>query len=396
MDTRWATNENPKRISRPVHGRAVVTCLLISHGRIITASDDHMILVHSLETGEQLLSLTGHEGGVWSLAATKDLLVSGSTDRSVRVWDLLTGRCTHAFGGHTSTVRCVALVKPEWVDVKDEAGQVRQEKWPKRSMIVTGSRDHGLRVWTLPRPGEPEYKSPGIDGSDGYSSDDDVEDNPFHKLHLEGHEHAVRGLAARGRTIVSGSYDCTVRVWDLITGECRWVLVGHTQKVYSVVLDPRQERAYSGSMDGTVRMWDLHTGECLHTLTGHTSLVGLLGLSPSHLVSAAADATVRVWDPTTGELQHLLGEHFGAITCCQNDDSKVVSGADGVLKLWDIQTGAFVRDILTDVIGVWQVAFKGRWCVATYNRRENTYMDIWDFGPGEQGDEELEVSDDDA
>jgi len=49
-------------------------------------------------------------------------------------------------------------------------------------------------------------------------------------MHLEGHDHAVRALAARGRTLVSGSYDCTVRIWDIITGECKWVLVGHTQK----------------------------------------------------------------------------------------------------------------------------------------------------------------------
>jgi WD40 repeat protein len=59
---------------------------------------------------------------------------------------------------------------------------------------------------------------------------EDVDENPYHKLHLEGHEHAVRALAARGRTLVSGSYDSMVRVWDIITGTCKWVLVGHTQK----------------------------------------------------------------------------------------------------------------------------------------------------------------------
>jgi F-box and WD-40 domain protein CDC4 len=70
-------------------------------------------------------------------------------------------------------------------------------------------------------------------------SQEDVDENPFHKLHLEGHEHAVRALAARGRTLVSGSYDSMVRVWDIINGTCRWVLVGHTQKgwYYSIYLD---------------------------------------------------------------------------------------------------------------------------------------------------------------
>ncbi|KAL6298610.1 WD40-repeat-containing domain protein [Sparassis latifolia] len=385
--TRWVQNENPKRITFTAHGRSVVTCLIFSHGRIISASDDHSIHVYSPHTGELIRSLDGHEGGVWALAATKNTLVSGSTDRTVRIWDLETGRCTHVFGGHTSTVRCLAIVKPEWIDVQNDGGITTREKWPKRPLIVTGSRDHTLRVWTLPKPGDIEYRCYGADDTEVDPSEEDVEDNPYHKLHLEGHDHAVRALAARGRTLVSGSYDCTVRIWDIISGTCKWVLVGHTQKVYSVVLDINRNLACSGSMDGTVRVWNLHTGECQHTLTGHTSLVGLLGLSPSYLVSAAADSTLRVWDPDTGERHHTLAAHNGAITCFQHDEFKVLSGSDGTLKMWDIRDGTQVRDLLTGIVGVWQVVFEGRWCVAASNRLDATVLDVWDFA-NEAGDEE--------
>lgn len=241
-----------------------------------------------------------------------------------------------------------------------------------------------------------------------------MDDNPYHRLHLEGHDHAVRDLAACGRTLVSGSYDCTVRVWDIITGTCKWVLVGHTQKgkfsyhaivirvdmfvislVYSVVLDIHRNIACSGSMDGAVRVWNLSTGTCQHTLTGHTSLIGLLGLSPSYLVSAAADATLRVWNPDSGELLQTLAAHDGAITCFQHDESKVLSGSDGTLKIWDIRDGCQVYDLLTDIVGVWQVVFKGRWCIAASNRTDTTMLDVWDFGRKE-GDEDRvgEPSDD--
>jgi len=196
----------------------------------------------------------------------------------------------------------------------------------------------------------------------------------------------VRALAARGRILVSGSYDCTVRIWDIITGHCKWVLVGHTQKVYSVVLDLGRQQACSGSMDGTVRVWNLQTGSCQHTLTGHTSLVGLLGLSPSFLVSAAADSTLRIWDPDTGELRHALAAHTGAITCFQHDEFKVLSGSDGNLKMWNIRDGTVVRDLLTGITGVWQVVFEGRWCVAASNSNDATVLDVWDFGNDEDDD----------
>ncbi|KAG8940727.1 SCF ubiquitin ligase complex subunit cdc4 [Tulasnella sp. 419] len=102
---------------------------------------------------------------------------------------------------------------------------------------------------------------------------------------LTGHDKAVRALAVHGRTVVSGSFDTTFRVWDLITGVCKFVLTGQRQNVYSVVI-------YSSSMDGTVRVWFLKNGSLLHLLSGDTSLVGLISLSPTTLVSAAADSTL--------------------------------------------------------------------------------------------------------
>jgi F-box and WD-40 domain protein CDC4 len=246
---------------------------------------------------------------------------------------------------------------------------------------------------------------------------EDVDENPYHRLHLEGHDHAVRALAARGRTLVSGSYDCTVRIWDIITGACQWTLVGHTQKgmssppftsgidrvlyfvlvVYSVVLDLSRNQACSGSMDGTVRVWNLRTGTCQHTLTGHTSLVGLLGLSSTSLVSAAADSTLRIWDPDTGALRHTLAAHTGAITCFQHDELKVLSGSSGAVKMWNIRDGSLVRNLLTDITGVWQVAFKGRLCAAATKQVDKTKLHIWDFGGDDneddresEGDEEEE------
>lgn len=133
-------------------------------------------------------------------------------------------------------------------------------------------------------------------------------------------------------------------------------------------------------MDNTVKVWNVITGECLHTLVGHTSLVGLLGSSPNFLVSAAADASLRIWDANTFELKHTLASHGGAITCFQHDEDKVVSGSDGTLKLWDIKTGQYVRDLVIGISSVWQVAFNGSLLVAASNRGGTTVFDVFDFG----------------
>ncbi|KAJ3569400.1 hypothetical protein NP233_g5071 [Leucocoprinus birnbaumii] len=368
---RWSESNVSRHITFPAHGSSVVTCMLLSRNRIITASDDHTMNVYSPFTGELIHSLEGHEGGIWTIDTFQDTLVSGSTDCTVRIWNLESGRCTHVFGGHTSTVRCLSIVKPETVGIPSTTGKMRS---PKRPLIVSGSRDHTLRVWKLPKPNEPEYFFGVAD------EPTDPKSNPYHCLCLTGHGHAVRALDARARTAVSGSYDCTVRVWDVITGEQIRVLEGHSQKVYTVVLDENRKQVYSGSMDGTVRIWSLETGLCLHTLTGHTSIVGLLALSPSYLVSAAADSTLRVWNPSTGELKHTLAAHTDAITCFEHDDFSVISGSDGVLKVWNMEHGTVVRDLLSGITGVWQVIFAGNWVIAASNRHGSAMLDVWKFG----------------
>lgn len=122
------------------------------------------------------------------------------------------------------------------------------------------------------------------------------------------------------------------------------------------------------SPSGTVKVWDLLHGTCLATLEGHGSLVGLLCISPNNLVSAAADSTIKIWDATTLACKHTLTAHQGAITCFQHDETKIISGSEGTLKMWDVRDGSFVRDLVTGVQGVWQVAFSGRHLVSASNR----------------------------
>ena len=363
----WINQEcQPHHLAFRAHHRHVVTCLLFDADRIITGSDDTSINVYDTKTGVLRKKLEGHEGGVWALNADGNTLVSGSTDRSVRVWDITTGTCMQTFQGHTSTVRCLVILKP--TDIGPDADGAPQI-FPEEPIIITGSRDSTLRVWRLPQPGDPTIHQAGPPGQNG-------RDNPYALQTLSGHHNSVRAIAAHGNTLVSGSYDCTVRVWKISTGDLVHRLQGHAQKVYSVVLDHERGRCISGSMDNLVKVWSLDTGVCLFNLEGHTSLVGLLDLSHNYLVSAAADSTLRIWDPENGNCRATLSAHTGAITCFQHDGQKVISGSDRTLKMWNVETGECVRDLLTDLSGVWQVRFDERRCVAAVQRNNLTYIEV--------------------
>ncbi|MCJ1314580.1 SCF ubiquitin ligase complex subunit cdc4 [Agyrium rufum] len=367
-------NIKPKHIAFRAHQRSVVTCLQFDSDKILTGSDDTSISVYDTKTGKLRAKLEGHEGGVWALQYEGNLLVSGSTDRSVRVWDIEKGICLQVFHGHTSTVRCLQILMPSKIGIS-ASGQATV--MPKQPLIITGSRDSNLRIWKLPKMDDPRHISTG-------SSTDDT-DCPFFVRALTGHHHSVRAIAAHGDTLVSGSYDFTVRVWKISTGDTLHRLQGHNQKVYSVVLDHERNRCISGSMDNLVKVWSLDTGTLLFNLEGHTSLVGLLDLQQNYLVSAAADSTLRVWDPVTGLCKNTLMAHRGAITCFQHDGQKVISGSEDTLKMWNINTGELERDLLTDLSGVWQVKFDGRRCVAAVQRDQLTYVEVLDFGAARDG-----------
>ena len=407
-NSNWLEHPNPKHTSFPVHGTSQVTALILwkttssinnnhsstSTYNIITASDDHTIHIHS-PSGHLLQSLEGHTGGVWALSLHSDsrTLVSGSTDKSTRIWDLHTGHCTHIFRRHTSTVRCQAIAQDS-VDV-DSNGELLLPNGP---LIVTGSRDKTLCVWRLPKPGDREHKDVEEE------EEEEGSDNPYYVFRAKGHEDTIRSVSAYGRTAASASYDHTVRVWDLITQQCLHILKGHTHQgsfgrfppmiyvnppltpppvVYSVILDPTRDQVYSASMDSTVRIWDLKKdgGTCKHILARHSSLVGVLSLSPSFLISGAADGLLCIWDPRTGDLVHSSEQNDSVVTAIQHDDNKALSGSDGLVRVHDIKSGK-VRDLWNEKKrGCWVVsrlAYGGSLCVVA-TKDNKSFIDVWDF-----------------
>jgi F-box/WD-40 domain protein 7 len=197
---------------------------------------------------------------------------------------------------------------------------------------------------------------------------------------LRGHdEHVVTCLQFYGNRIVSGSDDCTLKIWNATTGQCMQTLVGHTGGVWcsefngSVIV--------SGSTDRMLRVWDPMTGQCLHTLHGHTSTVRCMAMSGNTVVSGSRDASLRLWDLTTGKCTGILSGHVAAVRCVQFDGKKVVSGAyDFLVKVWDPKTHACLHTLQGHTNRVYSLQFDGSHIVSG---SLDTYIRVWNADTGQ-------------
>ena len=164
--------------------------------------------------------------------------MSGSDDRSVRVWSVATGTTLQTLEGHSGSVNSVVFS-------------------PDGESVASGSNDETVRIWNTATGAVLQT--------------------------LEGHSDYVFSVAFSpdGSLVVSGSGDETIRVWDAATGETLQTLKGHSGAVSSVAFSQDGRSIVSGSWDGTVRLWDVATGSVLQTLEGrHSGDVNSVALSP--------------------------------------------------------------------------------------------------------------------
>jgi WD40 repeat protein len=105
----------------------------------------------------------------------------------------------------------------------------------------------------------------------------------------------VRGLAFApdGKSLVSGSWDKTVRVWNVADGSQRACLHGHQDEVLDVTVSPDGRHIVSGSSDRTIRSWDMAIGTEIARLRGHDKRVQCVAVSPD----GRRGGTVSVADP---------------------------------------------------------------------------------------------------
>lgn len=311
------------------------------------------------------------------------MLISGSMDQTLKIWNYRTGQCLNTLQGHTAGVISLHF---------------------DSSVLVSGSVDHTIKVWNF------------VDKS---------------CVTLRGHRDWVNSvkLHSPSRTIFSASDDMTVKIWDLDSKVCIRTLEGHVGQVQQVLpfelsesdalkfmaeLEKEKERASGGTgpdsgssstapqqsvspmgsppythstlsppytqsplsppyhsglssfatpvhanresipryiltaaLDSTVKLWDVGTGRCIKTLFGHVEGIWALAADTLRVVSGAQDRMVKVWDLSTGKCERTITGHAAAVTCLALSDSRLITGSeDGEARMYCFKSVARAAPLL--------------------------------------------------
>ncbi|MBV9123883.1 MAG: WD40 repeat domain-containing protein, partial [Planctomycetes bacterium] len=298
------------------------------------------------KAADEVRRFEGHTGPVKSVAFSPDgrYVLSGSGwpdgDKTIRLWDVASGKELRRFGGHTEEVESVAFSPDgrravtggdrsvtggdrnvhlwdvesgkETGALEGHTGGVTSVAWSSDSRrILTGALDPTLRLW------------------------DPVTGKEVLRLETGVWSESV-ALSPDGRQALSGGRDNIVRLWDLGTGKEVRRLEGHTGELYSVAFSPDGRQALSGGADKTIRLWDLATGKEVRRFEGHTDRVACLAFSPDgrRALSASWDKTVRLWDVDSGRELHRFEGHRDYAECVafSPDGRYALSGGGGESK----------------------------------------------------------------
>lgn len=245
--------------------------------------------------------ISGHLGWVRALAVEpgNEWFASGAGDRTIKIWDMASGRLKLTLTGHISAVRGLAVS-------------------PRHPYLFSCGEDKKVKCW-------------------------DLETNKVIRDY-HGHLSGVYTLSLHPTldVLVTGGRDGVARVWDMRTRSNIHVLAGHKQTVADVKCQEADPQVITASLDATVRLWDLAAGKTMSVLTHHKKGVRALAVHPQEFTFASASTgSIKQWKCPEGSFMlNFEGQDAIINSLAVNGENVLFSGGDnGSMGFWDWKTG---------------------------------------------------------
>lgn len=297
----------PWKLMRVISGhQGWVRCLSVdpTNNWFASGSNDRMIKIWDMASGQLRLSLVGHINAVRSVIVSDrhPYLFSCGEDKRIHCWDLEHNKIVRHYNGHLSGIFCLAL-------------------HPTLDVLISGSRDTVCRVWDIRMKTQVRV--------------------------LEGHTGTVFSVAAQGNEpqIISGASDCTVKLWDIVSGKPMKTLTKHKKSIRSVKFHSEEYTFLSAAADN-LKLWRCPDGEFLRHFEGHEAIINDFAINQDNVMVTGADnGSLGFWDYTSGfKYQEIMSkEQPGSLsseagifaTCFDKSGIRLLTGeCDKTIKIW--------------------------------------------------------------
>ncbi|MBL7128352.1 MAG: caspase family protein [Ignavibacteria bacterium] len=318
---------------------------------ILSGSSDKTVKLWDISNGKEIRNFTGHTRSVNSVCFSPDgkFVLSGSGDGTLKLWDISNGKEIRTFDGSTTGVNSVCF-SPDGKyilsggDYFDPTVKLWEISSRKEVRIFKGNFRFPNSINFSP-DGKFAIISEGSQSFSLWNVSTGKEIRTF-----KGHTSAIYSLefSPNGKYILSGSNDSTLKLWEFSSGKEIRTFVGHKGCVFTVSFSPDGKYALSGSGDNTLKLWDISTGKEIRTFEGHQDWITSVDFSSDgkHILSGSSDNTLKLWNLSNGKEIRKFEGYTSVITSIDfsPDGKYILSGCyDSTLKLWDITTSRLVQ-----------------------------------------------------
>jgi WD40 repeat protein len=264
--------------------------------RKLVQEEDGLYMQHHKQTRicDKINNFYGHSGAIWCMDRHDDFLFTGSSDKTIKIWQLKTGNCLSTFRAHNNWVSSLHYDK-------------------EHSTLVSSSWDSTIKLWDIETMRNTLTLNAG-NGNYVITARSNLKDNEviagtefktidiwdinsgIIKNSFIGHLERINSIKYVDNIVLSGSEDKHARLWDKRTGNCEILFSGHTKGINQIEYDPINRRVFTASHDRSIKIWDLRKNKEMRSLIGHSNSVFSIAFDQTKLISGSKDNTIRIWN----------------------------------------------------------------------------------------------------